>query len=131
MESGSALEEFLNSDASGVIIVAKLPTDIQAHLGAKTTRVFLSSQTRDTHKKHKWSKEDFSYLQDLLDHGEIRADRNHHIIAAHFNGKWRYAAVKVTEDGKEIYLSSFHDMRKKQVIDFPNKGTLVRRGRSF
>jgi len=93
--------------------------------------VFLSSDTRDSHKKHKWTSEEFGFLQDLLDHGEVRTDRDCHVVAAHFNGQWRYAAIKVSGDRKEVYLASFRTMRKKQIIDFPTKGSLVRAGRGF
>ncbi|NUB14781.1 hypothetical protein GAY28_20315 [Azospirillum brasilense] len=123
---GGSLKCFPESEASGIVVVARLPADIQAHFGAKTTRVFLSSDTRDTHKKHKWTAEDIARLQTVLDRGEVRADKEFHIIAAHHDGEWWYAAVKVTRDRKEVYLQSFHVMRKKQVIDFPSKGTLVR-----
>ncbi len=127
--NGNSVKDFLESDASGLVVVAKVPADIQAHLGAKTTRIFLSSDTRDSHKKHNWTSEDFALLQDLLDHGEVRTDRDNHVVVAHINGVWRYAAVKVTGDQKEVYLSSFHRMRAKQVYDFPNRGRLIRAAR--
>ncbi|WP_181449427.1 hypothetical protein [Azospirillum thermophilum] len=123
------MQEFLESDASGVVVVARLPADIQSWLGAKTTRVFLSSETRDSHRKHGWSAGDFAHLQALLDHGEVRTDRDRHVVVAHLDGKWRYAALKVTEDRREVYLASFRVMRKKQVFDFSRKGDLVRKGR--
>lgn len=135
-ESGSgsgagSLKDFLESEASGIVVVARLPADIQAHFAAKTTRVFLSSDTRDSHKKHGWTAEDLARLQTVLDRGEVRTDKEFHVVAAHQDGEWWYAVVKVTKDGKEVYLKSFHVMRKKQVIDFPKKGTLVRPRREF
>lgn len=129
--NGDSVKDFLESDASGLVVVATLPADIQAHLGARTTRVFLSSDTRDSHKKHKWTSEDFALLQDLLDHGEVRTDRDNHVVVAHIDGIWRCAVIKVTGDRKEVYLSSFHRMRAKQVYDFPNKGSLIRAGRKI
>jgi len=128
---GGSLKDFFESEASGIVVVARLPADIQAHFAAKTTRVFLSSDTRDSHKKHGWTAEDLARLQTVLDRGEVRTDKEFHVVAAHQDGEWWYAAVKVTKDGKEVYLKSFHVMRKKQVIDFPKKGTLVRPRREF
>lgn len=46
------MKDFLEGNASGVVVVAKLPLDIQTHLKAKTMRVLLSSDTRDSHQKH-------------------------------------------------------------------------------
>ncbi|WP_434623176.1 hypothetical protein [Azospirillum sp. B2RO_4] len=120
------MKDFLEGDASGVIVVAKLPLDIQTHLKAKTTRVLLSSDTRDSHEKHRWTSEDFDHLQEILDRGEVRTDRDKHVVVAHLHGVWRCAILKVTSNLNEVYLSSLHRMRKKQVIDFPIKGSLVR-----
>lgn len=125
------MKDFLDSNASGLVVVATLPADIQAHLQAKTTRVFLSSDTRDSDKKHKWTSEDFALLQELLDHGEVRTDRDNHIVVAHINGVWRCAAVKVTGDRKEVYLSSFHRMRAKQVLTSPTRGVRSEREGRF
>ncbi|WP_172428782.1 phage portal protein family protein [Azospirillum brasilense] len=108
---GGGLKDFLESQGSGIVVVARLPVDIQTHFGAKTTRVFLSSSTRDTHGHHNWTAEDFANLQEVLDRGEVRADREHHVIVAHLNDKWWYAALKVTKDQKEVYLQSFRRMR--------------------
>lgn len=69
---GGGLRDFLESDASGIIVVARLPADIQSHFEAKTTRVFLSSDSRDTHEHHGWTAEDLTRLQNVLDHGEVR-----------------------------------------------------------
>ncbi|WP_211104153.1 hypothetical protein [Azospirillum sp. Sh1] len=121
------MKDFLEGDASGVIVVAKLPLDIQTHLKAKTTRVFLSGGTRDTHGHHAWTAEIFAYLQEVLNRGEVRADRDHHVVVAHFNGKWWYAALKTTRDGKEVYLQSFRRMRPADLPRFHRRGELVRK----
>jgi hypothetical protein len=69
-EGPIGVKDFLEGDASGVIVVAKLPSDIQTHLKAKTTRVFLSGATRDTHEHHAWTAEILAHLQVVLDRGE-------------------------------------------------------------
>ncbi|MFS2008974.1 hypothetical protein ACCD06_03785 [Azospirillum sp. CT11-132] len=130
-EGSVGVKDFLEGDASGVIVVAKLPLDIQTHLKAKTMRVLLSSDTRDSHQKHRWTSEDFDHLQEILDSGEVRTDRDKHVVVAHLRGVWRCAILKVTGNLNEVYLSSLHRMRKKQVIDFPAKGNLVREARKL
>jgi len=122
------VQTFLESEASGLCVVARLPADIQAYFGAKTTRVFLSSETRDSHKKHGWTAADFAHLQTVLDRGEVRADREHHVIAAHHDGVWWYAALKVTRDLKEVYLLSFRRSNNDQIARIRKRGRLVRSG---
>ncbi|WP_137107777.1 phage portal protein family protein [Azospirillum argentinense] len=124
---GGSLKDFLESEGSGIVVVARLPVDIQTHFGAKTTRVFLSSSTRDTHGHHNWTAEDFSNLQEVLDRGEVRADREHHVIVAHLNDKWWYAALKVTKDQKEVYLQSFRRMRPADLPRFYQRGEMIRK----
>jgi len=127
---GSAtLRAFLDSDASGVHVVATLPTDIQAHLDAKTARVLLSSDTRDRHKKHGWTADDFERLQAVLDLGEVRADRDRHVVVAHHDGRWWYAALKIAGNRNEVYLQSFRRSNADQIARFKGRGTLVRTGR--
>ena len=122
------MQTFLESEASGLCVVARLPADIQAHFGAKTTRVFPSSETRDSHKKHGWTATDFAHLQAVLDRGEVRADRERHVIAAYQDGTWWYAALKVTRDLKEVYLLSFRCSNSDQIKRIRERGTLVRTG---
>ncbi|WP_454021185.1 phage portal protein family protein [Azospirillum sp. Marseille-Q6669] len=124
---GGSLKDFLESQGSGIVVVARLPVDIQTHFGAKTTRVFLSSSTRDTHGHHNWTAEDFANLQEVLDRGEVRADREHHVIVAHLNDKWWYAALKVTKDQKEVYLQSFRRMRPADLPRFYQRGEMIRK----
>lgn len=124
---GGSLKDFLESEGSGIVVVARLPVDVQTHFGAKITRVFLSSSTRDTHGHHNWTAEDFANLQEVLDRGEVRADREHHVIVAHLNDKWWYAALKVTKDQKEVYLQSFRRMRPADLPRFYQRGEMIRK----
>lgn len=128
VRGGRALDEFLTTQASGTIVVARLPADIQNHLQAKTSRVFLSDETRDSHRKHRWTGEDFARLQAVLDHGEVRSDRERHVVVAHHDGAWWYAVVKVTGDRREVYLQSFRRSNDDQVNNFRKRGALVRSG---
>lgn len=128
-EGGGTLKDFLEGNSSGVIVVATLPSDIQAHLGAKTTGVLLSSDTRDTHGHHKWAAEDFGRLQDVLSLGEVREDRERHVVAARFDGEWWMATVKVTVDRKEVYLQTFHRSNERQLRRFRKHPKLVRAGK--
>ncbi|MDW7555298.1 hypothetical protein D9623_27215 (plasmid) [Azospirillum brasilense] len=123
---GGSLKDFLKSEGSDIVVVARLPVDIQTHFGAKITRVFLSSSTRDTHGHHNWTAEDFANLQEVLDRGEVRAGREHHVIVAHLNDKWWYAALKVTKDQKEVYFQSFRRMRPADLPRFYQRGEMIR-----
>ncbi|CAO3459012.1 hypothetical protein [Azospirillum largimobile] len=121
------MKDFLESEASGIIVVARLPADIQRHLGAKTTRVFLSSETRDSHKKHRWTPEAFARLQEILDQSEVREDRERHVIVAHHDAVWWCAVVKVTVDRKEVYLQSLRRSNNDQIANMRARGVLIRR----
>ena len=121
------MKDFLESDASGIIVVACLPADIQRHLGAKTTRVFLSSETRNSHKKHRWTSEAFARLQAILDQGEVREDRERHVIVAHHDSVWWCAVIKVTADRKEVYLQSLRRSNDDQIANMRARGILIRR----
>ncbi|MBP2293131.1 hypothetical protein [Azospirillum rugosum] len=124
------MQEFLDSDSSGITVVARLPTDIQAQLGAKTTCVFLSSETRDSHKKHGWTAEDFACLQAVLDDGEVRTDRERHVVVACLEKEWWLASLKTTMDRREVYLLTFHRSNKRQIAKFSQSGRLVRPARN-
>ncbi|CBS91091.1 hypothetical protein [Azospirillum lipoferum] len=120
------MEYFLEWDASGIIVVARLPADIQKHLGAKTTRVFLSSETRDSHKKHGWTPEAFARLQEILDQGEVREDRERHVVVARHDLVWWCAVVKVTVDRRGVYLQSLRRSNNDQIANMRARGVLVR-----
>ncbi|MEC4591621.1 phage portal protein [Nitrospirillum amazonense] len=119
------LAEFLRGGLSGTRVVARLPADIQRHLGAKSARVLLSAETVATHGHHGWTASEFGHLQGVLDRGEVRADRANHAVVAHLDGQWWYAAVKVTNTRDAVYLSSFHRMRESSLAAF-RKHQLIR-----
>lgn len=123
------MEEFLTSDASGLLVVARLPADIQSHLQARTSRVFLSAETRDTHCKHRWTAGDLARLQTVLDHGEVRADRERHVVVGYLDDVWWYAVVKVTSNGHEVYLQSCRRSNDDQIANVRQRAVLIRPGR--
>lgn len=120
------MKDFLESEASGIIVVARLPADIQKHLGAKTTRLFLSSETRDSHGHHRWTSEGFSLLNDILAFGEVRSDRARHVVAAYFDENWWIASLKVTADLREVYLLTFHRSNERQIRKFRKIPEIIR-----
>lgn len=123
------MEEFLSSEASGLLVVARLPLDIQAHLQARTGRVFLSAETRDSHRKHRWTAEDLARLQTVLDYGEVRTDRERHVVVAYLGEVWWYAVVKVTSDRHEVYLQSFRRSNEDQIANVRKRAVLIRPAR--
>lgn len=124
--NGDSVKDFLESDASGLVVVATLPADIQAHLRAKTTRVFFSSDTRNTHGHHQWTAEQLQRVQTVISEGEVREDRDRHVVAAHFDEQWWMATLKVTEDRKEVFMQTFHRSNERQVRKFRKIEKLVR-----
>jgi hypothetical protein len=106
--------------------IARLPSDLQAHLGTLSETVLLSSATRDSHRHHGWTADEFGHLQAMLDHGEVRADRDRHLVIAHLDGNWRVAALKVTGDRKEVFLQTFHSSNERNIVRFKLRGVLVR-----
>lgn len=124
--NGGSVKDFLEPNASGLVVVATLPADIQAHLRAKTTRVFFSSDTRDTHGHHEWTAEQLQRVQTVISEGEVREDRDRHVVAAHFHEEWWLATLKVTEDRNEVLMQTFHRSNVRQVRKFRKRGKLVR-----
>jgi hypothetical protein len=64
----------------------------------------------------------------VLDHGEVRADRARHVVVAHRDGRWWYAALKIACDRKEVYLQSFRRSNDDQIARFKGRGELVHEG---
>lgn len=122
------MEEFLSSEASGLLVVARLPLDIQAHLQARTGRVFLTAETRDSHRKHGWTADDLARLQTVFDHGEVRADRDRHVVVAYLDDVWWYAVVKVTPNRHEVYLQSYRRSNDDQIANVRQRAVLIRKG---
>ena len=55
--------------------------------------------------------------------------RENHVIVAHQDGQWWFAALKVTGDRKEVYLQTFHRSNPGQIARLTRRGTLVRNTR--
>jgi hypothetical protein len=99
---------FLGGTGGKPIVVAKVPLDIKAKLGANTDHVLLSRYTADKQKKHpEITAASYGKLQHLLDHGERLYDTKHHVTVIHHSSNPHVAVLKATQSGHEVYLQSF------------------------
>lgn len=99
--------------------VGVLPVERMKQLGVDTRVVRFSDYTanKGAAKHGDVRQEDYEKVQWLMEHGEAIEDRENHII---FVGKdkkgdgWKFT-VKKTHDNKELYLQTFHRLRKEQL----------------
>jgi hypothetical protein len=103
------IADFLANRTTKTIVVANVPPDIQQRLGTSATHVLLSRYTADKQKNHpEISAESFGFLQTLLDTGERVYDRPQHAVVILQRDKPYKAVLKVTNNGEEVYLQTFH-----------------------
>ena len=105
-------------EAKGVAPVGVLPKDRAAQLGSSSRTILFSSATSQKQRKdgkRSLSAEDYLKVQELVDSGKATPDRPNHIVfTKEIDGRLWKAAVKATGDGKELYLSSLHQLRPGQ-----------------
>lgn len=109
--------EFLSGNGVEPIILSKVPEDIKQSLGATSEFVLMSRYTADKQKKHPEITEASyaSLLQEVLDRGERLYDRQRHATIIYTSEKPYLAVLKVTADGKWIFLQSFRRTDDKNI----------------
>jgi hypothetical protein len=102
------------------VIVCNLPASLVAMIGAKVTRVYLSTETLDKQRRRHPDMTEAHYraLAAALRNGEYRQDSPRTAVVlfvdARLNGLSFRAYVKSTDNGKEIYVTSFCVVGKRQ-----------------
>lgn len=72
---------------------------------------------------------DYARLQDMIDRGTVVLEDPRSLNLIHFDGgRWWYAALKSTLDGRELYLSTYHRLQPRQARRRRLRGRLLREG---
>ena len=99
--------------------MAVLSAAVLNAIGGKSKTVRLSGETaaKQTVNHHDLSPQDYARVQRLLDGGElfVKDDRRAYAFLEEDGRLWR-AVVKVTEDGSETFLVTYH---RAQHYDLP------------
>jgi uncharacterized protein with gpF-like domain len=100
--------------------VAILKDEHKAALGAKSSQVLLSAETLAKQVLHRANQDidldDYFRVQPTLEKPDlVIEDRQHHLLFYRVEGKTYKATVKVTQDGKEVYLQSFRNSNERQM----------------
>lgn len=90
--------------------------DIKTTLAVSTDWVLLSRYTANKQQKHpEITANSFSWLQDMLDHGDRLYDKRHHSTIIYYRENPYIAVLKATTDGSELYLQSFRRSDAKNI----------------
>lgn len=121
----------LSGEFRGGFPVGRLPDEIAGALSAKSSVVRLSRETAikqaSTHKT--LAQGDYGRLLEMIAAGQVLADRPRHLVLLQrFGGRWWHAAVKVTRDGRELYLQSFRRTDEENVAAVRKRSRVVREG---
>lgn len=123
ISSVAEISAFLDGKSHKNIVVASVPLDIKAKLGANSDYVLLSRYTVDKQKKHpEITAESYSKLQYLLDHGERLYDAKHHVTVIQHSSHPYVAVLKSTQSRHEVYLQSFRRSDAKNVASLKRRG---------
>lgn len=101
-------------------VVATLSAERQQQFNAKTATVWLSDDTLVKQIKHRQGQPigmaDYAMVEDVINNADAhRVDNEHNIVFFRLRGAWYKAAVKTTQDKKELYLLSFRRARDSEV----------------
>lgn len=97
-----------NSNAIGSFVVGALSESDVAILGTKSTVVLMSKESLEQHKlKHpEVTIDDYRKLPEIIENGEMYETQIRRYVLLKMNEKTYRAAMKVTQDGSEVYLLS-------------------------
>lgn len=128
------LEDIINllSGQQSTIPVGRIVNQARLHLTQKTSTILLSSDsTRHILSKHGDHMEPSTLLllPDALRNGLWIADRHNSCRISFFekdSGVRYLAALKVTRDKKEVFVTTFHRAQKGQTKALLKRGNLLR-----
>lgn len=110
--------------------VAVLHQDDMARLGAASQTVWLSDDTLAKQFANRQGQnvalEDYWRVQAVLESPElVIQERDRHLKFIKQSGRWWAAVVKVTQDGKESWLQTFHPVNEREVERLRRGGKVV------
>lgn len=110
--------------------VAVLAADDMARLGSQSRAVWLSDDTLAKQFAHRQGQgvalEDYWRVQTVLEQPElVLAERDRHLKFVRRNNRWWVAIVKVTQDGRENWLQSFHPTNERELARLRKSGNVI------
>lgn len=126
-----AFNMFYDGRLDGEFPVAVLNQEFMDLIGADSQTVFMSRETLSKNKEHHKDLifSDYQKLPDIIENADVvvqDADKTELFIKNH--GKLYHAAVKATETGKSLFLTSFRFTDLKDVARVKRKGKILRDG---
>lgn len=108
IQSKSFTDFYSNKEAVGSFVVGALSESDMTILGTESSVVLMSKESLETHKlKHQDIKiDDYRLIPEIIEYGELYQQQNKRYALLHKNGRLYRAAIKTTQDGKEVYFLS-------------------------
>ncbi|MCG9093453.1 hypothetical protein LH437_15005, partial [Laribacter hongkongensis] len=99
-------------------------------LGSSSQTVWLSDDTLAKQFAHRQGQgvalEDYWRVQTVLEQPElVLAERDRHLKFVRRNNRWWVAIVKVTQDGRENWLQSFHPTNERELARLRKSGNVI------
>lgn len=129
MQSKSFSDFYHNDKAIGSFVVGVLSESDMAILGTQATSVLMSKESLETHKiSHPdIGIDDYRKLPDIIETGEFYPTQKRRYVLLKVQEKTYRAALKVTQDGSEMYiLSLICQSDEKANREIRNKFTRIR-----
>lgn len=110
--------------------VAILQQDDMARLGSHSQTVWLSDDTLAKQFAHRQGQDvalaDYWRVQQVLEQPVlILAERDQHMKFVQLQGRWWVAVVKVTRDGSENWLQTFHPINERELQRLKRGGKVI------
>ncbi|MGB4498897.1 MAG: phage minor head protein [Methylococcaceae bacterium] len=108
IQSKSFSDFYHNNDAIGSFVVGALSESDMAILGTESAVVLMSKESLETHKiSHPdITIEHYKQLPEIIEKGEVYPTQKRRYVLLKVEDKTYRAALKVTQDGSEVYILS-------------------------
>jgi hypothetical protein len=115
----------------GTVALGHLPISVQKHVNAKLGIVYLSSQSLShIREKHKVELMDMLCLPDMISSGLWIGEAHGRacVVYSDPNTQRRYiSAIKVANQGYEVFLTTFHLCRQRQTASLLKRGAILQK----
>ena len=131
LDGGATSNEIRKTLATGQRYpVGVLTERDKERLGSLSQTVWLSDDTLAKQLAHRQGQnmtlDDYRLVQQVLEEPEIIiVERDYHMKFVHKNNRWWAAVVKVTRDGKENWLQTFHPINDKELERLRRSGKVI------
>lgn len=127
--NSKVFHEFASGKGEGREPVARIDKTTANVLGTHASVVHLSSETvaKQLREHPDVKPSDYKRVQSMLDHGEMRRDKEHHIGLLHDqHGRTWYAVLKTTQSGKAVFLQSLRRTKGSDISRIRSRSELIR-----